>query len=464
MLVPDARQWSEQTFGACELGDWRRTQRLVKVAAGLAGHMGQSLVKACANEAEMEGAYRLVRNHQVSSAAVAAGGFRATAELAGRYATLLAVEDSTALTYRHAVRAELGPIGKDRHDRGQGLLAHSVLLVNAQSKRTVGLIEQRLWCRSRAAFGQRLQRRRRAYADKESRKWEQASAAMATRLGPLMSRVVSVCDRESDVYEYLHYKVTQGQRFVIRVCRDRCLAETAGHLFEYAGTRRRAGRYTVMIPQKGGRPARVAELALAYAPVTLCPPAKKRTTYPERLPLYLVVCTEVTPGRAEPLCWVILTTELVTSVRAARRVVSYYEQRWKIEEYHKAWKSGGTQVERQRMQRAENLERMAVVLAFVAVRLLQLKESVGEPALAQALPCTPLLTEWQWQVLWRKIERTRLPTAPPSLNWAYYALAQLGGWYDSKRTGKVGWGALWDGWFKLEQMVAGAQLMRSWQA
>jgi hypothetical protein len=141
--------------------------------------------------------------------------------------------------------------------------------------------------------------------------------------------------------------------------------------------------------------------------------------------------------------------------------VRYYELRWKIEEYHKAWKSGGTQVEKQRMHSAANLERMAVILGFVAVRLLQLRESALDKDEAKTVPCTPLLNTLQWQLLWRKTKKTPPPKSPPDLYWAYSALAKLGGWYDSKRTGKVGWTALWEGWFKLEQMVEGAKLIRA---
>ena len=53
--------------------------------------------------------------------------------------------------------------------------------------------------------------------------------------------------------------------------------------------------------------------------------------------------------------------------------------RWRVEEFHKAWKSGAG-VEQRRMRGADNLERIAVVLAFVAVRLLQLREVFVPPA------------------------------------------------------------------------------------
>ena len=59
MLIGQVDDWAAQTFGESNLGDKRRTERLIKVAGGLAGHIGQSLVKSCATEAEIEGAYRM---------------------------------------------------------------------------------------------------------------------------------------------------------------------------------------------------------------------------------------------------------------------------------------------------------------------------------------------------------------------------------------------------------------------
>ncbi|WP_422450754.1 hypothetical protein [Endozoicomonas sp. ALB091] len=38
---------------------------------------------------------------------------------------------------------------------------------------------------------------------KESFKWQQSSESIEHRLGAQMTKVVSVCDREADVYEYI---------------------------------------------------------------------------------------------------------------------------------------------------------------------------------------------------------------------------------------------------------------------
>jgi hypothetical protein len=62
--------------------------------------------------------------------------------------------------------------------------------------------------------------------------------------------------------------------------------------------------------------------------------------------------------------------------------------------------------------------------------------------------------------MWSKTEQNTLPKKSPSMYWAYYALAKLGRWNDSKATGIVGWVALWDGWFILSQLIEGAKFMQ----
>ena len=62
------------------------------------------------------------------------------------------------------------------------------------------------------------------------------------------------------------------------------------------------------------------------------------------------------------------------------------------------WKSG-VGVERQGFQRAANLERMLVITAFVAVRLLQLREAMMV-ASDRSTNCCEALDEDQWKVLW----------------------------------------------------------------
>jgi len=461
-LERNTERWAEQVFGGCELGDVRRTRRLMTMAAQLAAHAGEAPSRACRGDAAAnEGAYRLLRNKAVAPEAIAAGGFRATAQAAQTCGgDMLAVEDTTTLAYAHSVAEELGDLGGREQSQQRGWFAHSVLLLEADSGRTLGLMEQERWCRPVAQRGQRHRRRERAYTEKESYKWQRAGERVAARLdAETLQRVIAVCDREADVYEYLQYKRAEGQRFIVRACWDRRVAAEAQHLFETLATGPVIGEQTLRLAQRGGthgRRARQVVLELHAARVTLQAP--RRAPGLGTLEVNAVLAQERdTPRRVEPLCWLLLTSEPVDSREAVCRVLRYYALRWRVEEFHKAWKSGA-RVEERRMQSVENLERTAVVLAFIAVRLLQLRELFDTPAVAVAetpppLSCAGVLEQVEWQVLWVTQKRSRPPKEPPSLRWAYEAIAKLGGWLDTKRTGRAGWEAIWEGWFRLQERV-----------
>jgi hypothetical protein len=402
-----------------------------------------------------------MRNSAVDAEAIAEEGFEAVLREFPDDATLLAVEDTTTLSFRHGVADELGVTGTDPGARSRGILVHSTLLINAEKERTLGLVEQHRWCRDEQAHGRKHQRKKRTYQDKESYKWQRSSERLSQRLGRHMARTISVCDRESDVYEYLTYKQQNGQRFVIRASVDRALSCPAGRLFGVLDEQAELlGHKSVDIPQRGGRKARRARLALSVMRVELRPPQRAQGRSGDVLEVNAIVAREVDPpDGVQPLCWRLLTSEAIDDVHSLETIVRYYELRWRIEEYHKVWKSG-VGVERQRFQRAENLERMLVITAFVAVRLLQLREAMMDEPESEA-GCAAVLEEEQWRVLWATTEKNPIPREPPSARWAFLALARLGGFTDTKRTGRPGWATIWHGWFRLQERVEGYRLAKA---
>ena len=94
----DNVEWAEKTFGEANLGDPRRTSRLVKLAATLANTPGKPLVNITESPADMEGAYRFIRNESVDATSIAETGFNVTAGQAERHKTLLALEDTTTIS------------------------------------------------------------------------------------------------------------------------------------------------------------------------------------------------------------------------------------------------------------------------------------------------------------------------------------------------------------------------------
>ncbi|HBE9181924.1 TPA: IS4 family transposase [Serratia fonticola] len=455
MVLSDCYSWANDTFGLAQLGDYRRTLRLVHLTASLAKKTGLSIVKSSQTTAEVEGAYRLIRNPNVSPDAIAEAGFNATAKAAQTHTLLLALEDTTSINFAHTTAYdELGNTTTSKNTHG--LLAHSVLLYAPDTAQFLGLIDQYRWTREANEYGKKHQRKQVPYEEKESYKWQQASERTAQRLGEAQPQVISVCDREADIWHYLDYKTKNQQRFVVRAAQNRLLSEQSKRLLELPETLVEAGSYVLNVVQKGGRAARDARMSIRYSPVELKMPGS--TSEENTVPLAYICCRE--EEAEDGACWHLLTSEKVTSGEEARVIISYYERRWLIEEYHKAWKSGGTQVEQLRMQTRDNLERMIVILSFIAVRVLALRQGgLSEETLNES--CERVLSPLEWKLLWVKQERKPLPKKPPSLKWAYLNLAKLGRWYDSKRTGRAGWIVMWEAWFKLQDIVEGYKLAKS---
>ncbi len=448
--------WAQKQFGQANLKDPRRTQRLVTLAASLAEQPGVSVAKLPISPADMEGAYRFIRNENIKAVDIAESGFQATATSAQTHDLLLALEDTTTLSYSHrSVRKELGH--SNQGNRSRAILVHSTLLFAPTTHTVVGLVEQQRWTRDITKRGQGHLYATRPYEEKESYKWEQASRNTAERLGSAMTKTISVCDREADLIEYLTYKYEHQQRFVVRSMQSRCIEEHENRLYDYSSKLSSAGVKNLNIPQKGGRRARKATLDIKYAQVTLKAPANKKQ-YPN-IPLYYVGCIEQGKGN-ENLEWHLLTSEKVESTEDALKIISYYEQRWLIEDFHKVWKSGGTEVESLRMQSRDNLERISVILAFIAIRLLQLRFMKEVKELSES-SCESVLSKKSWKLLWLKLESKTLPNKAPSIEWAYRSLAKLGGWKDTKRTGRASVKALWEGWFKLQTILEGYELAMS---
>ena len=458
--ITEAAQWAQENFGRCDLGDKRRGARLVRIAGDLARNAGASLLKSCdGDEAAAEGLYRWLRNAEVDPDAIAEGGFEATAQRARSCELLLAVEDSTSLAYRHSVAEELGTTSSNPTSVNKGFIVHSVVLLDGCTGATVGLIEQRRWTRVADEYGKSNERKRRAYEDKESFKWQQAGQAVRTRLGETLSqRAIAVCDREAHISEYLLWQRTVGGRYVVRAAGDRRLCDTQHGLWDTLAQAAWLGPHEIQIPQRGGRPARSAQLSVRAQRVDIACPARLGDA---SIRCHALLATEqAAPDGVEPVEWLLLTTEPVTTHEEAVNVLWMYSRRWRIEEFHKAWKSG-TRVEELRPRSAKNLERGVVILAFVAIRLLQLQELVYPSALrcgslrselAQQ-PCDTILSATEWYVLYLTTQKRKPPPEPPSAEWAYRAIARLGGWMNTQRTGRPGWQAIWYGLFRLAERV-----------
>ena len=97
-MKPDTAAWAFEEFGDAQLGDPRRTARLVGVAARAAEQPTGRLTEIFQDRAELEGAYRLIESPHVDEQAVGDTVYRATARRASSEALVLVPVDGSNIT------------------------------------------------------------------------------------------------------------------------------------------------------------------------------------------------------------------------------------------------------------------------------------------------------------------------------------------------------------------------------
>jgi hypothetical protein len=357
----------------------------------------------------------------------------------------------------------LKPRNKDQGS-GKGYFIHSTLAVDAATLEPLGLLDQQQWIRAdkKSRPGKKT-RKERAAKNKESYKWTEAFESICSRVHAT-SNFITVCDREADIADFLKLQIERDCRFVVRASHNRKILTAEGKLLERLSGRPVLGEHIVSIGQRGpqrghgaqqsrkSRKARDAQVEIKTAEVHIAVPQNAQKKSAASITVNAVYVNESNPPEnIDGISWVLLTTEPVSTIEQALKVVQYYSARWLIEEFHKAWKSG-CKMEERRLQSLENYERVMAVTAAVAVRLLQLKSF----STTDAQSCDIMLNEDEWKCLFMHTEDGGpIPNKPPSARWAYYALAKLAGWTDSKSTGRVGWQTLWLGWERLQYLLIG---------
>lgn len=378
------------------------------------------------------------------------GAFDSVAAAASEHALLIAIQDSTGASFAHPVAQALRDSGNPT-----GFVVHSTLLVEAKNRTVVGLVDQQRWLREPKGDNPKGTDRR-IYGEKESIKWEAAHERLRERMAS-MANVITVCDREGDVTGFLRYLIDNNERFVVRASNNRKL-KNLEYLWAHVENQPELGRSAVEIEQRGGQlggggqEARLARKRRTALVTIYATQVELRCTGGSLKVNAVLVRENKPPKGTSGLEWMLLTSEPVVTMDQALVVIGYYETRWMIEIFHKAWKSG-CRMEERPFQRLDNLERMMAVTAHVAVRLLQLKllGDAGEEG-----SCDTVLSTDEWHCLHMIAKPgARLPKRPPSARWALLSIARLGGWYDTKKTGRIGWQTLWNGWQLFQERLSG---------
>jgi hypothetical protein len=199
--------WATRELGQAGLGDVRRNRRLVKIVEDLAASPESSVPLASRDRAALQGMYNFWANPRTKAASILDAYVWSAVHRSECRGVVLAIQDTTELDYSgHRGKRGLGYL---RGENTKGVLLHSVLSVGCDGT-PLGVLHQRLWART----GRKTLQQRRSSAQKESVRWSESLQATEDLLPT--TRLVTIADREADLYEFLAYPRLETSDYLIR--------------------------------------------------------------------------------------------------------------------------------------------------------------------------------------------------------------------------------------------------------
>jgi hypothetical protein len=249
-------------------------------------------------------------------------------------------------------------------------------------------------------------------------------------------------DRGADCLQVLELSSELDLLMTVRATHDRRTDEGASRLWSTLQCARVLAKRKIQVSArpsgwrrkrvKGKRikvrtPARRARLATVEVRATsVAIECTTNTGRKSTVNINAVFVTEVNQASKDKLEWLLLTTHPVGTRRDALEVVRGYALRWRIEEFHRLWKTGLCCVEDTQLRSRDAIFKWATILAAVATRAMRITH------LARSTPDVSASTEFSRAELNalialrqpKGIDDDHVPTLAVAVRW----IADLGGY------------------------------------
>ncbi|HUE72344.1 MAG TPA: IS4 family transposase, partial [Pirellulaceae bacterium] len=344
----EAAQWAQQEFGACELGDARRTARLVDIVHKQSAQPSASYSQATGGcRYELKNYYRFLNSAEelLGSGTLLQSHRSNTIRRMASQPVALVVQDTMKvnLSTREACDG-LGQIGTNQTGtRSLGLHLHSSLAIGGDDNALpLGVLNFHGYA-PEPAKGKDA---RRPIEEKQSRRWIEGYEDACTIAAMIPhTEVISVAEREAGMFELFEvWRRKEGPKagLLIRSSQNRCLEDSGRKLFEEMAGAPLASTIGIGVPRQraqgkkekpsgGGRPglrARTANVELRFQKVVLQAPKRGQSRHKEPIELWAIYLVEPNPPKgATPVKWLLLTTVKLTSLKEAIRCVRMYCRR-----------------------------------------------------------------------------------------------------------------------------------------
>ena len=297
--------------------------------------------------------------------------------------------------------------------------------------------------------------------DKESYKWlvsYRKAQEIAEQAPDTM--IVTVADREGDLYDLYHEAYTSQQpsssHWLIRAMINRRVLDEEGNLkthklIETVKSTSPIGTIEFELPGRNKTECRKVKQAIYVYKVILCPPDRKRkkTRY-QNVETNVVIATEIDPPDNEsPLEWILLTNVSIDNAASGYEIVKWYLCRWQIEIYFRILKSG-CKIEKLQLETKSRFDVCLTLYMIIAWRILYLT------MLSRKCPdisCDSVFAEEEWKIAYIMTYRKKPPKEPISLASMINIIARFGGYLNRKNDPEPGPASIWNGLHRLRDFI-----------
>lgn len=469
--------WAAEEFAEVKLGDRRLDARLIKLCDRFSDTPESPINQACMDWAETKAAYRFFQNKKVQVDKMLEAHRYKTAQRAKEHKIVLAIQDTSYFVYTNHPKTK--GLGKMSMKKGKnvkkiysnGLIMHTCLAVTTKGL-PLGLLDQKIFSRE---LREKDNKNAKPHAnlpieEKESYRWIETLENTKEVTGS--ARVITVCDREADLYDFFLRSHQIGAPALVRANADRTINRKSRYaeknvekLWEHMRKQPETGSYVLEIAKRSKtkhakeRKARTATVSVRFGSFTLNPPRNNIRHSSENLSdieMYAIYVLETNPPDNEDAVeWMLLTNLPIISYEDAYEKVLWYCLRWRIEMFFKVLKSG-FRVESCRLGHADRLAKYLTVMSIVAWRIFMITFIARTNP---KTPCSTFLSDQEWKVLFLHSNINKpLPKKIPNIGIVVIWIARLGGYLARKSDGPPGAIAIWRGWKRLIDLSEGLKL------
>src|SRR5512144_386654 len=312
-------------MGGLELGDARRTRRLMRLVEDLSAHPLGSIPVASGGWAETKAAYRLLDNPALEWRELLEVHTQRTEERLQGHPSVLCIQDTTELDFTR--QPGIAGWGRLSYEAQHGLYLHPTLAVTPAGV-AVGVVDA--WRRARGPKDQPQ--------GKESRRWIEGYQRIAEWAAQVPETgLVYVADREGDIRALMDVAAQCGHPadWLVRAKHHRNTA-LGEKVWDRLAQAEPLGEVEFLLPAAPDRAARRVRQTLSVERVTL--PARRGA--PALAVPAIRAREEHPPAGAKAIEWQLLTNRTAETLEQVVELINWYRRRWRIEIFFRILKSG----------------------------------------------------------------------------------------------------------------------------